>query len=104
MEDFISRIIEIDKQARQIAVDADSLKAQADKEIAEKNAQVKKETDAKTAAAVEKFKADEQQRSDKKLAEKKALYEQQAQQFDAVFKQNKENWAEELCKRALSQN
>ena len=103
MEDFISRIIEIDRQAREIAVDTDLLKKQADEDIAKKNALVKKKYDDITAAAVEKFKTEEQQRSQKKLEEKRELYENQAEQFDSVFKQNKQPWADELCKRALSQ-
>ena len=81
MEDFISRIIEIDRQAREIAVDTDLLKKQADEDIAKKNALVKMKYDDITAAAVEKFKTEEQQRSQKKLEEKRELYENQASQM-----------------------
>lgn len=102
MNDFISRIIEIDKQARKIAVDTDTLKAQADKEIAKANQQYKKEIDVKTDKQVEKYKLSEQKASDDRLSAKQDYYAKTADDFGKIAQRDSDKWVDELVKRALS--
>lgn len=102
MNDFISRIIEIDKQAREIAVDTDTLKAQADKEIAEACEQYKKEINEKTDKKVEEYKLSEQNASEKRLNAKQSYYAETAEGFGEIAKRESDKWVDELVKRALS--
>lgn len=102
MNDFISRIIEIDKQAREIAVDADTLKAQADAVIAKENAEYKREIDEKTEKQVEDYKLSEQKRSEQKLLAKQDFYAKTAEGFGEIAKRESEKWVDELVSRSLS--
>ena len=102
MNDFISRIIEIDKQARKIAVDADTLKAKADAEIAKANAEYKKKIDEKTDKQVEDYRAAQQNASDNRLKSKQEYYAKTAEGFGDIANRESDKWVDELVRRALS--
>ncbi len=101
MEDFINRIIEIDKQARKMTVDTDALKAKADEEIAKINEAVKAKYDQKTEKAVSEYREQSEKQSEQKLADKKAYYEKISEDFGKVYEQNKDRWVDELVKRSI---
>lgn len=102
MEDFINRIIEIDKQAKSIVVDEETLKAEADKEIAEKTAIIKAEIDKKIEDEVEKFSVETKKASEDKLGEKKKYYDKISEEFGDIYEKQSEQWVDELVKRTLA--
>lgn len=102
MNDFINRIIEIDKQARMVAVDADTLKAQADAVIAKANAEYQQEIDEKTEKQVEDYRISAEKSSEQKLRAKQDYYAKTAESFGEIAKRDSDKWVDELVSRALS--
>lgn len=101
MEEFISRIIEIDRQARQLTVDPDALKAQADREIAQQNSRLKEQIDKQTESEIEQYRKDCTAAAEKTLRDKKEYYESMSAHFDDVYRQNGKAWEDELVRRTL---
>lgn len=104
VEAFIKRILEIDKQAKTMTLDKDELIRKTDLEVDEIVAKISEESKNETKKIIELFNKSEIKNGDKKLAKKEEEYNEILAKFDESFKANRENWANEIVNRIITNN
>lgn len=101
VENFIKRILDIDKQAQSITVDKNALRLDADKEIdAQVEAMTREYADAAD-KAVEEYEKQETAVVERKLKQREEDYNRLIIAFDKNYSENKDKWIAELTKRAI---
>lgn len=103
MEEFIKKIIEIDKQARESVQDYDTLRKNADEEIAKINEKAKEDAWAENEKKIEKYRLVTEQETAKRLDNKRRFYENTAEKFGKIYDEKKDEWANTLARRAIEQ-
>lgn len=101
MEEFIKRIIEINKEAEKMTSNIGEMRKTADREIAAElqnmNSKAKQEADAE----VEKYRNDFSEEMRKKFESKNAEYDSFLEAFDSIYAQHRDEWIDTLVKRAV---
>ncbi len=101
MEDFIKRIIEIDKKAQELSVDKKYMQNKAEEEIQIECKKIKNKIDEKTEKAIEEYSLNLEKETNKKLNKKRTYYDSISNNFDLLYKANKTRWIYELVNRSL---
>lgn len=102
MEDMIKRIIEMDRQARQITEQAQSAKLNSAAAIEKKKQKLRDGYLAQARAQVEQNNEAEQDAADRDWDEIRQKYSLLTQKLDAQFAANREEWVERLFERTLN--
>ena len=101
MEEFIKRIIEINKEAEKMTSNIGEMRKTADQEIAEELKRMSVEAKEQADAEVEKYRHDLSSEMRKKLESKNAEYDSCLEAFDSIYKQHHNEWVDTLVKRAV---
>lgn len=101
MEDFIKRIIEIDKKAQKLSVDKQAMQNKADEEIKIECQKIKNKIAEKTEKTIEEYSLNLEKETNKKLNKKRAYYNNISDNFDLSYNANKTRWIYELVNRSL---
>ena len=101
MEDFIKRIIEIDKKAQKLSVDKQAMQNKADEEIKIECQKIKNKIAEKTEKTIEEYSLNLEKETNKKLNKKRAYYNNISDNFDLSYNTNKTRWIYELVNRSL---
>lgn len=102
MEDMIKRIIEMDRQARQITEQAQSAKLNSTAAIEKKKQRLRDEYLAQARAQVEQNNETEQNAANRDWDQIQQRYSRRAQKLDEQFAANREKWVAQLFERTLS--
>ena len=101
MEDMIKRIVEMDRQARQITEQAQSAKLNSTAAIEKKKQKLRDEYFVQAQAQVEQNNEAEQAAAKKDWEKIQQQYSRRAQKLDEKFAANREKWVNELFERTI---
>ena len=101
MEDMIKRIVEMDRQARQITEQAQSAKLNSTAAIEKKKQKLRDEYFVQAQAQVEQNNEAEQAAAKTDWEKIQQQYSRRAQKLDEKFAANREKWVNELFERTI---
>ena len=96
MEAMIKRIIDMDKKARQITDAAEQEKADSEKEIAEKAAQLRDAYLERARERIRKNAETERRLADEEWQRRETYYAEQASRLDQLIESNRESWVSQI--------
>lgn len=102
MENIVNRILEIDKQARQLTMNAEDLQAKADVEIARETEKMQADFAKQSQQKIARLKEQELQRVNTKLQEKESQTNALLKQLEDDYQQHGEDWVKALVSHVLN--
>ena len=102
MEDMIRRIVDMDKKAREITEAAQKEKLESESSIGEKAAQLRDEVLSRARQRIQINKELENVVMDQEWAKKKARYDTQLAQMNALYQQRGDEWVNSIFERVLN--
>ena len=102
MQSIIKHIIEMDEQARQLTLEAQSLGLETHQNTEIKKQDIKKQYLDKAAGKIVDLESTERKIAEEKFNETKKKSEALSKELDNKYKSNKEIWAETIVKRVLN--
>ena len=102
MENIVNRILEIDKQARQLTMNAEDLQAKADVEIARGTEKMQADFAKQSQQKIARLKEQELQRVNTKLQEKESQTNALLKQLEDDYQQHSEDWVKALVSHVLN--
>ena len=102
MQDFLTRIIEMDEQALKIEQQAKDEKLKSEAEVEQLKEQIYNDYIVRAKDRVEKNIAIDRENADKKYAQAQQHNETMKQEMNRLYQQNKDSWVDEIVKRSLA--
>ncbi len=102
MENIVNRILEIDKQARQLTMNAEDLQAKADVEIAQETKKIQADFEEQAKQQIIHLKEQESQRVETKLQEKETQTDTLLAQLEQDYQQHGADWVKTLVSHVLN--
>ena len=102
MDEVISKILQMDEEARKLDEEAQAEKIASHAEVLKKRREVYEEYLASAKTHIEEYKASEKKASEKEWKKKEKYYDGVSRELDKKFRDNKDKWVEEIVNGVLS--
>ena len=102
MQDMISKIVEVDRQAREITEQAEEEKARVERELKERREKIRADYLGRARRRIKLNEETERAQAEQGLERQEARYAQAGEAMDALYAQRGDEWLEALVKRVLN--
>ncbi len=101
MEDMIKRILEIDRQARNMTADAEKARIKAQSEIGKQAAEIHDQYMKDAQEHIARLEHTEQEQAKQQLAAKEEQHEKLKKNLETRFAKHRDEWIEQIVQRTL---